>query len=269
MSLRRRHHLENTMNIWLRAVFLWFLLWSCAASDVLPEWRIEQAVAGQQAKEVVWLDADQNRFFGLFTDTPATAARGAALILPDADANPDWAKVVRPLRLGLPELGWISLGLQLPVRQAETTSADYTTLLPEAEARIQAGLNFLQSKPAPDRVLIGYGFGALALVHFLARQPATSVRAAVIINIPVPIEEASQSAVLSALGKLSLPLLDIDERPATLLPSAARDRRLAQKQNGAYRQLLVEDMDLTDEDLEDALVKRVHGWLVRATSPAR
>ncbi len=233
---------------------------------MLTERWIEDAIAIEQAEDVVWLNAGPARFLGLFTDTPASHPRGGVIILHDAAANPNWAETVRPLRLGLPRHGWVSLALQLPLRETGATIDDYAALLPEAALRIQAGIDFLRAKRVATIVLVGHGFGSVAAVHCLAMQPTASVSAAVLINISEPTRKDFRKTILEEFGKLTLPVLDIAEGSAEPSEQGARARRLAQKQNRGYRQLILKDTHLGDRDVEDALVNRIHGWLTRATS---
>src|SRR3990172_8219230 len=88
------------------------------AGDIDREWEAEIAEnldENTSDGEVIWCQAANSRFLTLYTGQTANHAKGAAIILHGMGAHPDWPQVISPLRTSLPELGWSTLSIQLPV----------------------------------------------------------------------------------------------------------------------------------------------------------
>lgn len=115
----------------------------------LEERSQEQAAALQRQlpkDEQQVLQAGEERFLALWKPANVPEPKGLVVLVPGADESADWPRAIRPLRLGLPDVGWSSLSLSLPdspeaplpeailPRQAEALTADVVDTPTEAEA---------------------------------------------------------------------------------------------------------------------------------------
>ncbi len=244
-----------------------WLLWSllplaAAASDLAKERRwADQIVEDLFDGEAVWLRAGGQRFLALHT--PAAQPKGAVLLLHGIGVHPDWPQVIQPLRVGLPERGWTTLSLQMPILPNEAKAEDYAPLFPEVAPRLEAGLAFLRERGHRRIFIVAHSLGATMAVHYLAAQPRGGIAGLVAIGLgsrPAP-------AVLDstrALARIRLPVLDLygeEDLDFVLDSRAARARAAAG--NPAYRQVQAGGADHFFTDREAELLDRVAAWLDR------
>ena len=134
----------------------------------------KQLSAGQTAGEVVWLRTGGGEFVSLYLDYSTNQPRGAVILLHGMGGHPDWPEVVSPLRRALPELGWATLSLQMPVLSPTEPVADYGKTLGEAKQRIQAAVKQLRDWRFLNIVVIGYSFGAAISNQSISEQSIKS-----------------------------------------------------------------------------------------------
>jgi len=213
--------------------------------------------------KAVWLDAGPTKFLSLYAETEKPASNGTVILLHDLGGHPDQQAVIYQLRRLLPAYNWATLSLQLPLRELGAGAEDYYPLFPDALARLQAGVKYAQDNGAKNIAVVGYGLGALQAVYAQSEQPA-DIKAIVAISLPVPETNSKTAQTIAFIKNIKIPVLDV--YGALDLPDvteSARDRRLATKENTAYRQLSINDEGhqyLHDEGL---LGKRVVSWLAR------
>lgn len=213
--------------------------------------------------KAVWLDAGPTKFLSLYAETEKIASNGTVILLHDLGGHPDQQAVIYQLRRLLPAYNWATLSLQLPLRELGAGAEDYYPLLPEALARLQAGIKYAKDNGAQNIAVVGYGLGALQAVYAQSEQP-TDVKAIVAISLSVPETNTKTAQTITFIKNIKVPVLDV--YGALDLPDVtetARDRRLATKENAAYRQLAINDEGhqyLHDEGL---LGKRIVSWLAR------
>lgn len=234
------------------------------ASDQAKEKRwSEQIVESLLVGEAQWLEAGGQKFLGIYTEDQSGAPKGGAIILHGSGAHPDWPDVVYPLRSELPNYGWATLSIQLPVLPNEATHKDYIPLIKEAAPRIQAARAFLQSKGNEPIVLIAHSLGANMATAALAETGDLKPRGLVVIGMPGS-DLDPQLDTTAQIAKLKLPIFDLygsrdlDDVLAAVGPRAAALRKAGHTQ---YRQMAVEGADHFFVGLEDELVRRVRGWL--------
>lgn len=213
----------------------------------------------------VWLEAASRKFLAIYTETEKLAAQGAVIIVHDSGGHPDQQPLIHQFRTVLPEHGWTTLALQMPLREIGADKDEYYPLFPDARARIDAGIQYLKQNGAQTIVLAGYGLGGLMAVSAL-NQPMPDIKALVTISLPVPDTDSKTAQTLELIKKIKTPMLDIYGAPDVPdVVESARDRRVAAKENSGYRQVKIDDegpLYLHDEGL---LVKRVYSWLAHVT----
>ena len=211
--------------------------------------------------KAVWLETEGEKFLGLYTASEKPNFKGVVIIVHDRDGHPNQQQLIYGLRVFLPEHNWATLALQMPLREADAANKDYFALFPAAAARIQAGIRYAKSEGAENIMVVGYGLGGLMGVYTLSEQ-AADIKALVAISLPVPITEHKAAQTLAFIEKIKMPMLDI--YGALDLPDvieSARERRLAAKENTAYRQIKIADEGHAYLHDEGLLVKRIYSWL--------
>lgn len=262
------------MKIYKYLILVIFLSQSAAAfgaskSDLGKEkrWR-EQIVPALITGEAVNLKAGGSEFLGLYSENATEKASGAAIILHGIGVHPAWPDVIEPLRISLPEYGWHTLSLQMPILANTAGVEQYKPLIDEVVPRIQAGVAFLKAKGIRNIVIIAHSFGTGMGGHYLATSPDKSVRAFVAIGMGTfGFDERMNT--LNNIPKINLPLLDIygsEDLPAIV--SSAQQRLAAARKVGrsAYQQVKVEGANHFFSNMDEILIKRVRGWLQRVAS---
>lgn len=238
---------------------------SISASDYLYEQEIvDGIVASRPAGEIVWLKAGDRPFLGLYIEATTKTSQGATLILHGVAGHSDSNNVIRPLRTHLPTFGWSTLAIQLPVLRANENPNDSYSLIPEAQERIRAALDFLKKNKIENLVLIGHGFGATSALSFQFENQDDDVKALVVIGLPVFQNGPLKPALLDRFSQVDLPLLDIYGSVDIPQVLKTADRRAqVVKKNLAYRQVEIEGADHYFRYADGALVKTIYGWIRR------
>ncbi|RMG35412.1 MAG: DUF3530 family protein [Gammaproteobacteria bacterium] len=249
--------------------------WGIAtAADLAREQRIAEQIRDAIFDgEPIELEAAGIRFLGIYQRTEREPARGAALILHGRGANPDWTEVVHPLRIGLPEHGWDTLSIQLPVASEGANEREWRQTLPEAVPRIEAALRFLDQRGMKNVALIAHSFGNRAVATFLASgKVPDAVRAWVAIGAPF----GADSPELEVLRQSKMPILDLygqQDLPQVLAGSKARRLAARDANNDAYESREVPGADHFFNGQDELLLSIVRAWLAKAASgtevPAR
>jgi len=223
-----------------------------AASDTAKEKRWAAQIKDNLLDgELIWLSAkgQSEKFLGIYTRETAKVAQGGAIILHGMGAHPDWPEIIFPLRTQLPEYGWTTLSIQMPVLDNDAAFADYAPLFAEVAGRIDAAIALLKSKGINNIVLIGHSLGATMGAYYLSSNKKTAIR-----NMDSP----------SSLANINLPLFDIygEQDMGSVLDSVERRANAAEQAgNKYYYQLRIPGADHFFLDREEVLVKRVRGWL--------
>ncbi len=248
---------------------VWLLLLFCnlaPASDLARERRIaEQIEDAILVGEPVRLQAGDLDFLAIHAPANRGSPRGAVILLHGMGANPDWTDVIQPLRSELPEHGWETLSLQMPVASTDAPSKAYLALIPEAGPRIGAAVSFLKQGGVSNMVLIGHSLGARMGAEYLAQGAVPEIRAFVAIGMSAR-KDRPNSGTLGALQGIGIPVLDIygSRDLDSVLQSAPARAAAARKANNAeYRQTEIAGADHFFHGLEDTLVARVNAWLSR------
>lgn len=244
------------------------LIWgTVAGSDLAKEKRwAEQISDSLLVGEAVWLPVADKKFLAIYSENMAPRPMGGAIIVHGIGVHPDWPEVIQPLRSELPEYGWATLSIQMPILPNEAVPADYVPLFKEVPPRIEAAIRFFQEQGIRNIVIIAHSLGTSMTSHYLASQPDNPLRAYVGISMP----EGQADPVLSnvaALKKIRIPVLDIyGSRDLPEVIDHAAARKQAARNNPGYRQVVIQDASHFFEGQEDELIKRVRGWLAKTAA---
>lgn len=241
---------------------------SSQAAILEPDRAAEQRLAALlrvrlDDREIVELGPDEQPFIALYRRQTLPAAKGAVVILHDAADQPDARAVIGPLRRQFPAAGWSTLALQMPLLAAETPLAQWAGLLPVAQQRVQAAVEFLRAEQEANIVLIGHGTGALAALACCGSGQIKSVAAVVAISLPSGALLTPPRDVLQELESLQLPFLDVyASRDVDDVLSTGPERLIVlQPAVSAHRQIVIEGADQWYAGVELRLAKLIRGWM--------
>ncbi len=241
---------------------------SCAqASDLARELQMRQQLDDASLRgEPTTLETGNIRFFAIRSEAQTTPTRGAVILAHERAAHPDWRDVIHPLRTRLPEHGWETLSLQMPLAALDAPERAYAALVAEAAPRLAFAVELLAQRQFDPIIVIGHGLGASMIAQWLASGDApTAVRGFVAIGLPVDTRQPLQGN-LAALRTIRLPLLDIygsrDIKPV-LRTVQARKAAARSAQNDAYTQVEIEGADHFFRGLDETLTARIRAWMAR------
>jgi len=242
-----------------------------AASDIDKEKRWAEQLQDQLVVgEPVRLTAEQQDFFALYTPAVGKLQRGGVILLHGLGAHPDWPDVISPLRKNLPDTGWSTLSIQLPIRPNEADFADYPPLFPEANVRISAAIRYLQKQGLRNIVLVGHSLGAAMGAYFLAQKAPGNEVIRAFVGIGMGHAPGTVAHTPDALAKMTLPVLDLyGTQDLRGVLGSSKARAASQVDNTGYRQLAIAGADHFFRGLETTLVKRVSSWLNHALSDVK
>ena len=259
------HIMKKSLKIMILSVFL-TAPWICsgATSDLEKEKRWSEQIAdGLLVGEAVQLQAGGTAFMGIFTEA-SDGPTGRALILAHGiGAHPDWPDIINPLRSDLPDHGWSTLSIQMPILANDATLKDYAPLFDEVAPRIDAAIGFLRDQGNQTVVLIGHSLGAGMAASYLSGNGQQGIQGFIAIGLSATAADEKMNSVL-ALEKIRIPVLDLygSRDLATVLRSVKARKKAALKAgNSNYRQLEIEGADHFFVGMEDTLNSRIYGWL--------
>ena len=235
------------------------------ASDTDKEKRwADQIVDSLMVGDVQWLKAGSSQFLGLYTESTTAETRGGAIVLHGSGVHPNWDQIVRPLRSELPDYGWATLSIQMPVLPNKASYSEYAALFPEVPPRIDAAVQFLKKKGINNIVIIAHSLGASMGAWYLAQKPDRAVRGFVAIGASGRLMKNKKTDFLVSVKKITLPVLDIygGHDLAGVLNTARDRQRVARKSgNKNYLQVKIPGANHFFDNKNDILVRRIRGWL--------
>ena len=226
-----------------------------ATSDLAKEQRwADQIIEALLDGEAITLNDGKNDFLGILTESEKDKPSGA-IVLHGLGVHPDWAQVVHPLRVGLPEHGWTTLSLQLPILANEAEFKDYIPLIPDAAPRIRAGIKHLRSLGISRVVIIAHSLGTVMTAHALANDDM-GVAGFAAVGMP---EDSGQY-----LREIKVPTLDLyGENDLERIVASAEQRKAAAAHNKQYSQVMGKGADHFFNDRDEQLLATIVAWLNR------
>ncbi len=259
-------------NLQIGVVFFLLLITALSVSaDALDRER-EKLISDKLAEEVkdgqvLWLDAKGENFLALLIKQTNDKAQGAVIILHGMGAHADWPQTISPMRKALPEQGWTTLSIQLPVIAPKNQVEDYGKTLERAAERIKAAIRLLHKHKFRNIVAIGHSFGAASVLSYLEKEKEQKIISLVAIGLQDYAFVKPPIDLLKLIKKTKIPVLDIyGSRDFKEAIDQAADRRLAAKKGGnrQYDQIEIEGADHYFTKLDDVLIKRIRGWMIKA-----
>jgi hypothetical protein len=219
-----------------------------------PDYERESRLADQIVDMIldgdpVWLEANEREFLGIYTE--ADDAEAAVVILHGRGFHPDWGDTVNPLRVGLAELGYNTLSLQMPVLEKDSSYYDYLPIFDFAHARIESGIRFLRDNGNTKVVLLAHSCGVHMSMDWIREKGDQSIDAYIGLGMGAT-DYQQPMRERFPLVQMQVPVLDLygaNEYPAVMRGAAGRWAMIEVAGNAHSRQL--------------TLPRR--GWLARPT----
>ena len=235
------------------------------ASDTAKEKRwADQIVDVIMTGEPQWLVADNHKFLSIYTEGANNKKSGGVIVIHGTGVHPNWADVVQPLRTRLPDSGWHTLSLQMPILPNEAEHDKYKRLFPEITPRINAGIAFLKSKGVKRIIIIGHSMGATMAGHYMATNSKADVRALVAIGATGLMFHDPKLDFIQSLKKIKKPILEIsgsDDLPEVLKTMELKAQTAKDSGNKHYRQIKIDGANHFLVGKEDELIDIVNNYL--------
>lgn len=165
------------------------------ADEVVP-----QVVVG----DAVWLaTAQRARVLALYSE-PSGPAKGAVVVVHGSGVHPDWA-LIGELRSALPEHGYATLSVQMPVLAAAAPRGDYDALFPIAAQRLDAAVAWLKARGHARVAVASHSLGAAMVNAWLVKAPLRTIDAWVPIGMLVPFAATPRMPVLDITAERDFP----------------------------------------------------------------
>ncbi|MDH5601828.1 MAG: alpha/beta hydrolase family protein [Gammaproteobacteria bacterium] len=253
------------MNIkFILSLLLSTVLFSVQASDLAREKRLaDEIIDSIMDGEPEYLSDGKNKFLSIYMETDAEKPKGAVIIMHGRGYHPNWKDVVRPLRIGLPESGWHTLSIQMPVLEKDAKYYDYVPLFPESFPRIEAAIKFLKSKNIKNIVLVAHSCSVHMSMAWFDKTGGKDIDAYIGIGMGATDFKQYMKKPLP-LDKYKIPVLDIygqQEFKAVLKAAPTRLKMIKATGVKQSEQRIVPEADHYITDRGDALVKEVSDWL--------
>jgi len=146
--------------------------------------------------------------------TPAAKARAGVVVVHGLGVHPDWG-LINPIRSRLPERGYATLSVQMPVLAAEARGDRYPPLFPEAAERLAAAVAYVRSKGLAKVAIVSHSLGSRMTNHFLNRAEVARIDAWVAIGLSGEFTrpQTFRAPVLDLHGERDLPAVLAGAKP--------------------------------------------------------
>ncbi|MDH5648069.1 MAG: alpha/beta hydrolase family protein [Gammaproteobacteria bacterium] len=233
------------------------------ASDKAKEKRWADQIADVvMVGDAVWLEAGQDKFLGLYTEA-SDGPKGAAIIMHGIGVHPDWPDVILPLRSQLPEQGWATLSIQMPVLHNEANPAEYKPLFSEVAPRINSAIKFLKNKGYKNLVLIGHSLGTEMGVYYLVtdKKAGENITSFVITSMSPGSEAIPGKPLIDWLKEVPVPMLDLYGTEHERATEGAKARLPIIKSKKGSEQKAIAGTGHFFQGKNEELVKTISDWI--------
>lgn len=231
------------------------------ASDLAKEKRwADQIVDDLIDGEAEWLDMGKHKVLAIYTESATDNTKGGVIVIHGSGVHPNWEDVVQPLRTQLPELGWATLAIQMPVLPNEADYIEYAPLFDEVAPRINAAIKNLQHKGITKISIVAHSLGSAMSAYYLANNK-TGIQSFVAIGMPGPRKDKRMDTLLS-LKQINIPVLDLyGENDLETILETSQQRKKISSHNKNYSQKMIAGANHFFVNKNDELVNSVSNWI--------
>lgn len=225
-----------------------------AASDYAREQKwADEITPGIVVGDLIYLEQkNRHKFLGIYTE--AEKAKMGLVVVHGIGIHPDWG-MISTLRQRLPDHGYTTLSIQMPILAVDAKPEAYVAHFPEAVERLQLAVAYLKSKSYKRVALVTHSMGSRMSHGYMVRNPVgVSAWAGLGTGTgpgPVLTYDGVKAPVLDLYGANELP---------PVLEGAAK-RKASLKGNALSKQVVLPDTDHFFANHEDAMVQAVKDFL--------
>lgn len=235
----------------LTLVFALLLAMPVVAADYAREKKwADEVLPAVLTGDPVWLELSSgHKFLTLYTE--AADAKAGVIVVHGMGVHPDWG-LIAPLRQRLPDTGYATLSVQMPILRADAKGEDYPATFDEAADRLKTAVAFMKAKGYKKIVLATHSLGCRMAARYFEKHPGAEVAAWVAIGAPAALN----------YGTLKFPVMDLygeNDLPQVLQAARARAKGLGGNRNSI--QVVAPKADHFFEGRDDQLVELVKGFL--------
>ena len=160
------------MRNWMIALFL--LLTTAGVAHAAPDYDREkrwadEITAGIVVGDPVYLEQKNgHRFLGILTE--ANSPRMGLVVVHGMGLHPDW-DMIGTLRQRLPDHGYTTLAIQMPVLAADAQFDAYPTVFPDAVDRLALAVAYLKGKGLTRITIVSHSNGSRMSRVFMNGNP--------------------------------------------------------------------------------------------------
>ena len=246
------------------SLFLSFMMFSTQAADIEREKRLAAEIADSILDgNPVYLQDGKHKFLSIFMETEVEKPKGAVIIMHGRGYHPDWKDVAHPLRVGLPESGWHTLSIQMPVLEKDAKYYDYVSVFPESFQRIESAIKFLKKKNINNIVLIAHSCSVHMSMAWFEKTGGKDINAYIGIGMGAT-DFAQHMEKPIPLDKLKIPVFDIygsKEFSAVIKAAPLRLKMIKSTGVAQSEQRIIPDADHYFTDHGEPLLEEINDWL--------
>ncbi len=247
------------MKVLLTALLL-IISFPLAASDTDKETRwAEQIVDFLIDGEAEWLTAEGREFLSIYTEADDESNK-AIIVVHGIGVHPDWAQVIKPIRVEMASLGWNTLSIQMPILHNEATYEEYLPTYPGVPPRFRAAEAYLRELGMEEIVIVAHSHGATQTSYYLSRNDH-GIKAFVAVGMQATQKDDHINSAKS-LETINIPVLDLyGSKDLEGVLETADLRQQSSKHNPAYQQMITEGAGHFYDGYEAELIEAVNDWL--------
>lgn len=249
----------------LLVIFLFSVSLNLLASDEERELRlVQELLEGFIDGEALFLKTDNNKsYLALYTKTELIS-KGAIIVIHGRGLHANWHNVTQPIRTILPEFGWDTLSLQMPVLEKDALFDDYVQVLPESATRIDKAVETLKTIGYKKIIIIAHSCGAQMMLQWLKNQTNLTKKIDGLVNISLGISNYKRmNGQHPPLNTIKIPILDIYGSEDIVKNLAlTRWNLIRQAGHKLSKQVEVKDADHMFVDKGEVLTREIHQWLL-------
>ncbi len=151
----------------------------------------------------------------------------------------------------------------MPVLETDAKYYDYVSIFPYAFPRIEAGINYLQSKGINNIILLAHSSGVHMSMAWIKQTGGTDISAYIGIGMGATDDKQPMISPFP-IEKISVPILDVyaeNDIPTVIKMSSLRLKQITRAGNEKSAQIVIPGADHYNTGKGDELLKVVSKWL--------